>query len=247
MILSGPIYQSILRGSLTGRRRSRRFIWMSSANLIGIDTRVLRAAQLEDRVPHTHTIEFRLAGPSLDLRAVDDVLGMTTAYVRHAGSRVGQEKHLENVWAYNGYADGHAVEWLDLELGLTFLLERLWAKRICFGNSRRRPHNIGGAVTSSKVSTAALVERRPCCRDLENLVRTSTSTIASPPDGTILIWDPVYGVFNSDANRSIPEGEPARHGWVPLDLIPIEDYVFLGQDWDVWASPRDASGAPSHP
>jgi hypothetical protein len=72
------------------------------------------------------------------------------------------------------------------------------------------------------------------------------STVASPPDGTILIWDPVYGVFNSDANRSIPEDEPGRHRWVFSNLIGVDDYVFR-QQWNVWLSPRDASGAPSTP
>ena len=80
-------------------------------------------------MPHTYTVEFRLAGPSLDLRAVNDALGLTAAYVRHAGSHVGRKKYRESVWAYNGYEDVRTAEWPDLERGLTFVLDRLWPRQ----------------------------------------------------------------------------------------------------------------------
>ena len=63
--------------------------------------------------------------------------------------------------------------------------------------------------------------------------------------GTILIWDPIYGVFNSDARRSIPEEEIEAAGWVRDEessyLINDEDAEDKDR-WSIWLSPQTQSG-----
>lgn len=51
-------------------------------------------------------------------------------------------------------------------------------------------------------------------------------TIDRMPPGTLLIWDPVYGVFNADRNRSVPKDEIERAGWVPLQNGPQDSDGF---------------------
>jgi hypothetical protein len=81
---------------------------------------------------------------------------------------------------------------------------------------------------------------------------------SSNNNGILLIWDPVYGVFNSDASRSIHAQEVLKAGWVPVYIFnrqPDEkpedtamnrfaekiqsDYL---HPWVVFLSPRDKDG-----
>jgi hypothetical protein len=76
----------------------------------------------------------------------------------------------------------------------------------------------------------------------------SKKTIADAPHGTILIWDPIYGVFNSDAKRSVSEEAIENAGWV-LDEDTTElindEATEDNQRWSVWLSPQAQSGAPT--
>ena len=76
------------------------------------------------------------------------------------------------------------------------------------------------------------------------------STIDAVPRGTILIWDPVFGVFNSDAKRSVTQQEIADAGWVPdeigTDLINNADTPD-DECWTVWLSPQTWSGGEADP
>jgi hypothetical protein len=42
------------------------------------------------------------------------------------------------------------------------------------------------------------------------------SVIDTVPPGTLLIWDPIYGVYNSDTQRSIKVDELLNDGWKPI-------------------------------
>jgi hypothetical protein len=66
-------------------------------------------------------------------------------------------------------------------------------------------------------------------------------TIQSPPPGTILIWDPVYGKYNSDAARSITRDEIEAAGWVADEIVTNTD---LQRGWRVYRSPEPAVQHP---
>jgi hypothetical protein len=71
-------------------------------------------------------------------------------------------------------------------------------------------------------------------------------TVAKAPAGTVLVWDPVYGQFNADADRVITLEEIERAGWVERpDLAqPIND-VGDGPQWRVFFSPVSIFGKKS--
>jgi len=73
-------------------------------------------------------------------------------------------------------------------------------------------------------------------------------TIATTPPGTVLIWDPMYGYYNSDLNRSITAPAIDAAGWV-LDLDATKyvaglppDHVPSDASWSVWLSPHAGDG-----
>jgi hypothetical protein len=76
------------------------------------------------------------------------------------------------------------------------------------------------------------------------------STIEDAPRGTILIWDPIYGVYNSDAARSVPESAIEDAGWVydeiGSELINDPDAPD-NERWSVWFSPENWEGAATDP
>ncbi len=67
-----------------------------------------------------------------------------------------------------------------------------------------------------------------------HIVEWRKDVIDSCPAGTILIWDPIYGVFNSDAARSIPVDELRRAGWQPIDTPWLPSDVVGG--WKIFQS-----------
>jgi hypothetical protein len=73
-------------------------------------------------------------------------------------------------------------------------------------------------------------------------------TVADAPRGTLLVWDPIYGVYNADAKRSVDRDLIENSGWVldeeTTDLI--NDESMEDKDcWSAWLSPLSQSGAPS--
>jgi hypothetical protein len=84
-------------------------------------------------------------------------------------------------------------------------------------------------------------------------------TILEDHRGIILVWDPIYGRFNSDSNRSMTAKEIRDAGWVPIHTFtkqpgepPNKDSVIerLAQQihdpsigpWIIFLSPQDANG-----
>jgi len=63
--------------------------------------------------------------------------------------------------------------------------------------------------------------------------------VADAPPGTLLIWDPIYGVFNSDTARSITEKEIRDAGWVEIPDLPDG----VTGEWLMFHSPDDAASA----
>jgi hypothetical protein len=64
-----------------------------------------------------------------------------------------------------------------------------------------------------------------------------------PPPGTILVWDPVYSLYNSDERRSIPAEELLKSGWVET----ARGSPFVADGWRVFVSepasaPRESDG-----
>jgi hypothetical protein len=65
------------------------------------------------------------------------------------------------------------------------------------------------------------------------------------PAGTIVVWDPIYGVFNSDKSRSISADELVRSGWMEVQM-PWSGATSAGK-WRVFESPtaRPETKSPS--
>jgi hypothetical protein len=67
-------------------------------------------------------------------------------------------------------------------------------------------------------------------------------TVDSAPPGTILVWDSVYGVYNSDTGRSVKLDEITRAGWIPLPTSLMRDKIDKDTkeqvpDWRFFVSP----------
>jgi hypothetical protein len=69
--------------------------------------------------------------------------------------------------------------------------------------------------------------------------------ILNPQPGTVLIWDRVYGLHNSDRQRIVDVDEIIRAGWIPLRSPRLEDgWTNRPSRWRVFMSP-EPSGAPA--
>jgi hypothetical protein len=74
------------------------------------------------------------------------------------------------------------------------------------------------------------------------------STIADAPRGTAIIWDPVFGFYNSDTKRSVRASDINAAGWVldipaSLKINDTDEPEFLNEKcWLVWRSPQMQSG-----
>jgi hypothetical protein len=67
--------------------------------------------------------------------------------------------------------------------------------------------------------------------------------LPTPPKGVLIVWDPVYAVFNSDARRKVPLEELIDAGWIDVtDRVPD-----FGKGWRILVSPQDATGATTLP
>lgn len=63
--------------------------------------------------------------------------------------------------------------------------------------------------------------------------------MAKPLPGTIVIWDPVYAVYNSDDRRKVPLEDLIRDGWVDV----TEHVPSITNGWRVLLSPQDIRGS----
>ena len=64
--------------------------------------------------------------------------------------------------------------------------------------------------------------------------------------GTLLVWDPVYAKFNSDANRVVALEELRNAGWVELPEVADEfNPISSGEPWHFFVSPTSIFGKPS--
>ena len=67
-----------------------------------------------------------------------------------------------------------------------------------------------------------------------HIVDWNKKRIDAVPPGTLLVWDHVNGLFNSDASRSIPLAELRRDGWVEFDT----PFTGGAGQWVFFHSPR---------
>jgi hypothetical protein len=109
------------------------------------------------------------------------------------------------------------------------------------------------------------------CRDIYYFIDRSPSdpqfsaywtrgTIRTRHSGIMIIWDPIYGVYNADHESSIAIDELLENGWIPIHIFAAEALPEAEgtmdrlarriQDdgvgtWVVLLSPFDASGRPT--
>jgi hypothetical protein len=90
--------------------------------------------------------------------------------------------------------------------------------------------------------------------DRAAVVESCRETIASPPPGTVLLWDPIYSARNALADRAVSLDEVTRAGWQPLPELdevlrgspPVEtrptpdpaDRLSVKGEWHAFKSPR---------
>lgn len=68
--------------------------------------------------------------------------------------------------------------------------------------------------------------------------------IAEAPAGTVVFWDSVYGVYNSDAQRSVSLDEIHQAGWLRItdQINAVAPPRTRSGHWEVFLSPRTADG-----
>ena len=71
-------------------------------------------------------------------------------------------------------------------------------------------------------------------------------TVDTAPPGTILVWDSVYGVYNSDTGRSVTLKEIGDAGWIPYPTSLARDKLDQKTkervpDWRFFLSPGKAN------
>jgi hypothetical protein len=83
------------------------------------------------------------------------------------------------------------------------------------------------------------LDQSPTARDAT--VEWRESSLTQAPPETLLIWDSIYGLYNSDVARSISEDEIAQAGWVELRTFPTSGNI----RWRVYTRPGPPASQPS--
>ena len=80
---------------------------------------------------HDYTVEFRIFSETLDPAVITRELGLQPCQVRLKGSRRADGKIFTGMWGFDGIDDESAekTNWISLEDGLTYVLDRLWPLR----------------------------------------------------------------------------------------------------------------------
>ncbi|HEX2971607.1 MAG TPA: hypothetical protein VHP11_04710 [Tepidisphaeraceae bacterium] len=93
--------------------------------------------------------------------------------------------------------------------------------------------------------------------DKEKTVEWNLETILSAPAGTVLVWDPMYGVFNADSSRTVGIPDILSKGWVLAKTLKEEsrssgsgpiarmaDKIQKDEagKWYIFLSPQDSQG-----
>jgi hypothetical protein len=70
--------------------------------------------------------------------------------------------------------------------------------------------------------------------------------LLNPQPGTLLVWDPVYAKYNSDANRVVALEELRAAGWVErYDIADAFNPISSGEPWHFFVSPTSIFAQPS--
>jgi hypothetical protein len=77
--------------------------------------------------------------------------------------------------------------------------------------------------------------------DGRRIVEWRKDELDHPKPGTLVIWDPMYSIYNSDAKRSVPVDELRQAGWIDI----TDNVATIGPGWHVLISPMDANGQRS--
>jgi hypothetical protein len=72
------------------------------------------------------------------------------------------------------------------------------------------------------------------------------SVVAKAQPGTLLVWDPIYGLSNADDKRVVTLDQIRAAGWIehPELAAPFND-LGDGTKWHIFLSPTSIFGRPS--
>ncbi len=73
--------------------------------------------------------------------------------------------------------------------------------------------------------------------DKANVVDSSRAIVSNPPPGVMLVWDPIYSAFNSNAEYVVSEQMLVEHGWRPLAKIEEKSRYAI-----IYVSPAELPG-----
>jgi hypothetical protein len=78
-------------------------------------------------------------------------------------------------------------------------------------------------------------------------VEWTKDNVAHPPPDAMMIWDAMYGQYNSDQKRVVPLDEILRAGWIPIHPPAVETRTRGGpSDWRIFLSPTTNSAHPTN-
>jgi hypothetical protein len=77
-------------------------------------------------------------------------------------------------------------------------------------------------------------------------VEWTRANVEHAPPGTLMVWDAMYGVYNSDDKRVVPLDAILRAGWVPVPAPAVTTATReRPSDWHIFLSPLDSSNKPA--
>jgi hypothetical protein len=85
-------------------------------------------------------------------------------------------------------------------------------------------------VCAAQMTTYFMLDVSPT--DEKRALEYRRDLLANPPPRTILVWDPIYSMYNADMRRSVGIDELKQYGWVELENSPE-----IGGGWRVFRSP----------
>jgi hypothetical protein len=71
------------------------------------------------------------------------------------------------------------------------------------------------------------------------------SVVAKAQPGTLLIWDPVYGLYNADTHRVVTLDEIRAAGWIDRPDLAEPVNALGGDQWHIFLSPKSIFGRGS--
>jgi hypothetical protein len=79
---------------------------------------------------HHYSVQLRITGENLSPDEISNLLKLQPNQTRIAGQRRGRDSTwTKSLWSYDGSGDDTQREWMFLDEGLMFVMNKLWSKK----------------------------------------------------------------------------------------------------------------------